>query len=71
MRVAFSWHPGRTSDTAQRVEVTFEADGEHTRVTLVHTGWETLGDAAAETRDGYGSGWVPVLEGDRESIAGP
>jgi hypothetical protein len=37
-----------------------EAGG--TRVELTHTGWEALGDLAADYRTGYESGWVGVLE---------
>ena len=37
-----------------------EAEG--TRLTLVHTGWEALGDAAAEARQGYDGGWAGVLD---------
>lgn len=60
-RVVFSWHPGREPNTAQEVEVSFsEADG-GTRVTLVHRGWERLGDQAAATRDQYAGGWDAVL----------
>lgn len=62
-RVVFTWHPGRAAETAQEVEVTFEADaGGGTRVTLVHGGWERLGEGAAEQRDRYVSGWKLVLE---------
>jgi uncharacterized protein YndB with AHSA1/START domain len=61
-RLAFTWHVGRSEDAAQRVEVTFTASGpEQTRVRLVHSGWELLGDAAADRRDAYEQGWVPVL----------
>jgi uncharacterized protein YndB with AHSA1/START domain len=60
-RVVFSWYPGREPATAQRVEVTFEAEAGGTRVTLVHRGWEALGAAATETRERYDSGWVRVL----------
>jgi uncharacterized protein YndB with AHSA1/START domain len=60
-RLAFTWHPGRPEDTRQEVEVAFHAAGEGTRVELVHTGWEHLGNAAAETRAGYERGWDFVL----------
>lgn len=60
-RVAFTWHPGRDSGTSQEVEVTFEDAEGGTRVTLVHTGWERLGEGAAEARDQYVGGWDQVL----------
>jgi hypothetical protein len=53
--------PGRTPATAQVVTVSFHAQGDSTRVTLTHSGWEALGDAAAETREGYTHGWDIVL----------
>ena len=62
-RLVFTWHPGREEALAQQVELSFVADGEGTRVELVHTGWEVLGPAAAETRAGYDTGWDFVLGG--------
>lgn len=59
--VTFTWHPGREPSTAQEVEVTFAATGGGCSVTLIHRGWEALGEAAAETRDGYDSGWAYVF----------
>jgi len=60
-RLVFTWHPGRDPDTAQEVEVTFEAAGEGTLVSLEHRDWHKLGDAAEETRQGYDGGWDFVL----------
>jgi uncharacterized protein YndB with AHSA1/START domain len=60
-KVSFTWHPGRPTATAQHVDVTFTADRGGTRVLLTHTGWETLGEAAADTRSRYDSGWELVL----------
>jgi uncharacterized protein YndB with AHSA1/START domain len=61
-RVVFSWHPGREAATAQEVELRFIGIKGGTRIELEHRGWETLGDRAVETREGYESGWVPVLD---------
>lgn len=66
-RLCFSWHPGRTADTAQWVEVTFEAAGAGARVTLTHGGWEALGEIAPILRREYVSAWRAVLE---DSFAG-
>ena len=60
-RVAFTWHPGSDPASAQDVEVTFTADGKGTRVTLVHSGWQKLGEKGAAARAGYGEGWTVVL----------
>jgi hypothetical protein len=60
-RVAFTWHPGREADTAQRVEVEFWTEDGGTRVRLTHTGWERFGDAGADMREEYEGGWTFVL----------
>lgn len=67
-RVAFTWHPGRTTATAQEVEVRFEPLGSGTRVELVHRGWERLGDEAGAQLEGYDGGWDFVL-GERYGSA--
>ena len=59
--VSFQWYPGREPDTAQEVTVTFSGIPTGTLVELVHVGWETLGDKAQATRDGYDTGWDYVL----------
>jgi hypothetical protein len=41
--------------------VRFSAEGSGTRVELVHTGWERLGERAGEVRARYDTGWEPVL----------
>lgn len=71
-RVRFTWHPGRESWTAGEVDVRFHAEGEGTRLELVHTGWERLGRRGAGMRRGYAIGWIPVLDrwADRRSAAG-
>jgi uncharacterized protein YndB with AHSA1/START domain len=62
-RVVHTWHPGRGEESAQEVQITFEPVGPGTRVELVHTGWERIGDRAAEVLSNYGSasGWDLVL----------
>lgn len=56
-----TWHPGRPADDATDVTVTFSPDGDRTRVTVVHAGWEQS-DEAAERAANYGEGWPLVLE---------
>lgn len=57
-----SWHPGRTAETAQEVEVRFsDAAGGGTLVELEHRNWATYGDGAAEARKQYDGGWQRVL----------
>jgi len=60
-KVSFTWHPSRTSDTAQEVTVTFSESSGGTIVKLVHTGWEVLGEKAVTARNGYVTGWDFVL----------
>jgi len=67
-KVSFTWHPGRISDTAQEVTVTFSESSGGTIVELVHTGWEALGEKAATARNGYVTGWDFVLGKYLEAI---
>jgi uncharacterized protein YndB with AHSA1/START domain len=60
-RVRFTWHPGR-DDEPTEVEVTFAADGDGTRVTLVHSGWERLSEERRAGRLSYDNGWPLVLQ---------
>lgn len=60
-RVAFTWHPASDPAQAQDIEVTFTKDGTGTRVTLVHSGWQKLGEKGAAARESYGEGWSFVL----------
>lgn len=60
-RLVHSWHPGRDVTGAQEVEIRFAPEGAGTRVELVHTGWERLGDRAAAVFESYESGWDFVL----------
>ncbi len=60
-RLRFSWHPGREPDSAQWVDVAFEPSATGSRVTLVHGGWEALGEIAPILRREYAAGWPQVL----------
>jgi uncharacterized protein YndB with AHSA1/START domain len=66
-RLVFTWHPGRTPDTAQVVQVTFQEEPGGAQVELTHYGWERLGERALEVRENYVSGWDIVLGFYRES----
>ena len=57
----FTWHPGREPDSGQTVEVTFTTTDEGTRIDLTHSGWESLGERAMETRQNYDGGWDIVF----------
>jgi len=65
--LAIEWYVGRTPKEGTQIHVTFAAsDDGRTGITLVHSGWEVLGDGAADTREGYNSGWNTML---KESFA--
>jgi len=62
-RVAFTWYPGLSASEATAVSVNFDpADDGTTIVTLVHNGWETRGDKAAEIRANYLTGWTDIIQ---------
>jgi uncharacterized protein YndB with AHSA1/START domain len=63
-RFAMTWHPGRAPETHQVLELSFAAEAQATRVTLVHRGWEVLGAEAAAKRDDYAGGWQAILTRD-------
>jgi uncharacterized protein YndB with AHSA1/START domain len=60
-RVVFSFHPGRDSNEAQSVEITFSPAPEGARVVLTHSGWEKLSANAQQARDSYNQGWQGVF----------
>ncbi len=62
-RFVMSWHPGRDAEGAQRLEVTFYPEGDGTRLEIVHSGWEKLGDKERidDALVGYDEGWDMVL----------
>jgi uncharacterized protein YndB with AHSA1/START domain len=62
VRLVLEWKPNRSPSPPTELEVTFEATGSGTQVTLEHRGWERLGAGAEEARAGYSQGWPPVLE---------
>jgi uncharacterized protein YndB with AHSA1/START domain len=61
-RVKFSWDPAGVGDRNQTVDVEFSADADGTRVTLIHTGWETSGVAVCALRTDHGAMWSALLE---------
>lgn len=61
-RVAFTFHPSLEKEKAQDVVVSFVPAGTGTRVELVSTGWERLGERARVARKGYYIGWGSVLD---------
>jgi uncharacterized protein YndB with AHSA1/START domain len=60
-RIEFDWQPNPDRPAPTFVTVTFTPDGDGTRVELEHRRWEVLGEAAAEARASYQTGWEHVL----------
>jgi uncharacterized protein YndB with AHSA1/START domain len=61
-RLAFSWVVELPAGVEQLIEIRFTAENGGTRVELTHSGWEKLGDAAANERERYDRGWGTVFE---------
>jgi uncharacterized protein YndB with AHSA1/START domain len=58
--VAMRWRVTPESPVTS-LRVSFEAEGDDTRVELTHTGWESFGADAARSFGGYEGGWDVVL----------
>jgi uncharacterized protein YndB with AHSA1/START domain len=61
-RLAFTFHASYDAHDAQQVEVSFTPENAGTRVELVSSGWERMGDAARRSRGGYQVGWGAILD---------
>jgi len=72
-RLGYTWHIGRGPDEATDVEVSFVAVGaDRTRLDIVQSGFERLGEAGRAYREANTDGWGTLLphfataaEGDR------
>jgi uncharacterized protein YndB with AHSA1/START domain len=61
---SMTWHPGRPAEPHTVVELSFMAEGDRTRVRLIHRGWQALGARAEAGRESYQGGWETVLVHD-------
>jgi uncharacterized protein YndB with AHSA1/START domain len=62
-RIAYLWHIYGERADATEVEITFAATEEgSTRVRIVHTGWDRLGERGARLRERNESNWRSLLE---------
>ena len=59
-QVVFTWKDPDFEQPTE-VEVTFYAQGDRTRVELIHSGWDRIGTKAKHGVDDFSSGWDPVL----------
>lgn len=59
----FTWVVGLSAELAQLIELRFtpQNDG-RTQVQLTHSGWEKLGERAADLRERYDRGWAKIFE---------
>lgn len=60
-RLVLAWKPNATANPPTEVELRFTPNAGGTLVELEHRAWDRLGPTAAEAREGYASGWIPVL----------
>jgi uncharacterized protein YndB with AHSA1/START domain len=60
-RLRYLWHLRADRADATEVEVAFTAEAGHTLVTIVHSGWERLGERAEAWRDRNQRGWAGLL----------
>ena len=51
------------------VTITLTAEGGRTRLTLVHSGWDTLPPEDQDVADQFGGGWAGFMEKLRTAIA--
>ena len=68
-RLRFAWHLFFPRAEATEVELTFEPVAGGTRVRLVQTGWEVLGEPGAPRRDRTVQGWAAVTAPYRDLLA--
>lgn len=65
-RLTYLWHIYGPREQATEVEVTFASMSDSTFVTIVHRGWERLGEAGPDLRSRNQHGWdgvIPYFDG--------
>jgi uncharacterized protein YndB with AHSA1/START domain len=60
-RLSYLWHIYGDRSDATEVDVSFAAEGEITKVTIVHRGWEGLGARGEELRRRNRQGWAGLI----------
>jgi hypothetical protein len=66
----YLWHIARDRSDASEVEVRFNGEAGHTKVSIVHDGWERLGALGPELRSKNRNGWVGVIPRYERACAG-
>jgi hypothetical protein len=57
----YLWHIARDRSDASDVEIRFDPEADHTKVSIVHDGWERLGSKGEELRTKNRAGWGGVI----------
>jgi uncharacterized protein YndB with AHSA1/START domain len=61
-RLGLAWHPSIEPTVSTDIDIRFVDAGDGTtRVDVLHSGWERLGDRAEEVRASYDTGWTFVI----------
>ena len=61
-RISYLWHLRQNRADATEVEITFAAtEGDGTTVSIVHHGWDQLGERGQERRESNRHGWAGLL----------
>jgi uncharacterized protein YndB with AHSA1/START domain len=61
-RISYLWHLRQDRADATEVEITFApSEGDGTRVSIVHRGWDRLGSHGPECRELNQRGWAGLL----------
>lgn len=60
-RLSYVWHIYGDRADATEVDINFAAEGEATKVTIVHRGWERLGARGDELRKQTRQGWAGLI----------
>ena len=58
---AMTWQLDRPEDEVTYLTITFDAEDDGTRVTLIHDGWDAIPEPAQASRGHYSTGWEFVL----------
>jgi len=56
------WHPGGPADSSQTVDVEFQTEADGTRVTVIHTGWETSAVPVCGLQGDHSIGWPAIVQ---------
>lgn len=68
-RLSYLWHIYGMRAQATEVDVTFDGHAGGTKVTIVHRGWERLGEAGPGLRQRNTAGWGGVVRAFVEAVS--